>query len=353
MVSKVCPAIGIEAYGPVTNLKLVQLPLPALSQRDLLIRIQAIAFNPIDYLKRQYPICVHQDPSPSNPHVLGWDASGIVEEVGSEVKFYNKGDEVFFAGDASRPGCNAQFMVIDERIVGVKPKSLNWAEAAGLPLTALTVWEAIEEHMHVGFDKEKNKEKIILFVAGAGGVGSIGIQLAKMVFGLKVVATASRKDTVEFCKKMGADYVINHKNNLKQELEGIGLKGVDYVLNATKMTDVQLGELGEIVFPRGVIVAINFAAGEKFDLAKLFIKRINIAIELMFSRPLLKFDLEKQKEILDNVSKLIDEKKLVCTVTKIQPFNLENVKAGHSDCEKGTNIGKTALDNVQEYFNSH
>ena len=273
MVSKVCPAIGIEEYGPVTNLKLVKLSLPVLSQRDLLIRIQAIAFNPIDHIKRQYPICVHQDPSPSNPHVLGWDASGIVEEVGSEVKLYKKGDEVFFAGDPSRPGCNAQFMVIDERIVGVKPKSLNWAEAAGLPLTALTVWEAIEEQMHISLDKEKNKQKTILFVAGAGGVGSIGIQLAKTVFGLKVVATASRKDTVDFCKKMGADYVINHKNNLKQELENVGLKGVDY-------------------------------------------------------------------------------KKIVNTVTKVEPFSLENVKAGQNDCEKGTNIGKTALDKVQEYFSS-
>ena len=352
MVSKVCPAIGIEAYGPVTNLKLVQLPLPALSQRDLLIRIQAIAFNPIDYLKRQYPICVHQDPSPSNPHVLGWDASGIVEEVGSEVKFYKKGDEVFFAGDASRPGCNAQFMVIDERIVGVKPKSLNWAEAAGLPLTALTVWEALAEQMNISLDKEKNKHKTILFVAGAGGVGSIGIQLAKTVFGLTVVATASRKETVDFCKKMGADYVINHKNNLKQELENLGLKGVDYVLNGTALTEALFGDLAEITFPRGVIIAINLAPGAKYDLSKLFVKRITIGIEFMFSRAFLNYELEKQKEILDNVSKLIDDKKIVNTVTKVEPFSLENVKAGHNDCEKGTNIGKTALEKVQEYFSS-
>ena len=351
MVSKVISAIGIEEFGGVENLKLLKISLPPLGPRDILVKIQAIALNPIDYIKRKYPL-FSANPSVQNPQVLGWDASGIVEEVGSEVVFYKIGDEVIFAGDASKFGCNAPLMIIDERIVGNKPKTLNWAEAAAVPLTSLTVWESLEENMKIGFDKEVNKNKTILFVAGAGGVGSIGIQLAKVVFGLKVVATASRVESADFCKKMGADFIINHKNNLKSELESVGVKGVDYVLVGTGLSQALFDQLAEIINPMGVIVGINLA-GDKFDMFKVFAKRVSLSLEVMFSRALYKYDMEKQKQILDNVSKLLDEKKIVTTLTKTENFSLEKVKEGHIEMEKGTNIGKTVLVKVPEYFANH
>jgi len=351
MASKVCLAVGIEEYGGIENLKILKLNLPPLKPKDLLVRIQAIALNPVDAIKRKYPFLA-QAPSPENPQILGWDASGVVEEVGTETKFYKKGDEVFFAGDGSRPGCNAQFMVIDERIVGFKPKNLNWAESAALPLTSLTVWEALEENMKISLNKEQNKHKIILFMGGAGGIGSIGIQLAKVVFGLKVVASASRKESAEYCKKMGADYVINHKNNLKTELDAFGIHGIDYILHGAVLTDALFTQFVEISNPNGVICGINIGAGEKFDVMKGFMKRINLTVECMFSRPYLNYDLEKHKQILDNVSKLLEEKKIFTTLTKVENFNLESVKTSHIELEKGTNIGKTVLEKIQEYFKS-
>ena len=354
MVSKASSAIGIEQFGGVENLKFLQFQLPPLGPRDILIRIQAIALNPIDAIKRKFPLLAPHNPSIENPHVLGWDGSGIVEEIGFEASFYKKGDEVIFAGDATKHGCYAALMVIDERIVGIKPKTLNWAESAAVPLTSLTVWEALEENMHISLNKENNKDKIILFVGGAGGVGSIGIQLAKIVFGLKVVASASRPETVDWCKKMGADYVINHKNNLKSELDVAGVKGVDYILNCTALTDALIGQFAEIINPLGIICGIIAGPGEKFDMGNMiFAKRVSVTMELMFSRTLLKYDLEKQKKILDNVSKLLDEKKIVTTLTKVESFSLEKVKEGHVEIEKGTNIGKTVLDKVQEYFSKN
>ena len=351
MVSKASSAIGIEQFGGVENLKLLQFQLSSLGPRDLLIRIQAIAINPIDAIKRKFPFLASHHPSIENAHVLGWDGSGIVEEIGSEASFYKKGDEVIFAGDATKHGCYAALMVIDERIVGVKPKTLNWAESAAVPLTSLT---ALEENMHISLNKENNKGKTILFVGGAGGVGSIGIQLAKVVFGLKVVASASKPETMEWCKKMGADYVINHKNNLKSEIDVAGVKGVDYILNCTVLTDALVGQFAEIINPLGIICGIIAGPGEKFEMGNMiFAKRISITMELMFSRALLKYDLEKQKNILDNVSKLLDEKKIVTTLKKVKSFSLENVKEAHVEIEKGTNIGKTALDKVQEYFAKH
>lgn len=348
MVSRSFPAIGIEALGPTDNLKLITHVLPSLRPHDLLIRIQAVALNPIDSIKRNI-ILFGPAPTPENPLILGWDASGIVEEVGSEVSLYKKGDEVFFAGDASRPGCNAQFMAIDERIVGIKPKTLSWGEAAAVPLTGITVWESIEESMGVSLsNKESNKNKVILFIAGAGGIGSIGIQLAKIVFGLTVVATASRKESIEYCKKMGADYVINHKNNLKSELENVGLKGVDYILCGAFFNEAVYEQCAEILNTLGNIVVIT--PSEKIDVFKLFVKRGRISGETMFSRPLVGSDLEKQKKILDTISKMLDEKQIVSTLQKLDKFSLDNLKEEHKNLEKGTNIGKTVLDGVQEYF---
>lgn len=351
MVSKITQAVGIEAYGGVENLKLLKCPLPELRPHDLLVRIQAFAMNPLDSLKRNVPIFAIKPPSPENPMILGWDAAGVVEETGSEVTLYKKGDEVFFSGDPTRPGCNAQLMVVDERVVGCKPKTLSWAEAAAIPLTGLTAWEALEENMSISLNKEQNKDKTILFIAGAGGVGSIGIQLAKVVFGLKVVATASRQESVDFCKKMGADYVINHQKNLGDELKNIGLQGVDYILCGTPLKEALYDQLTNIINPLGVIVGVSLPAPvEKIDLSKIFPRRAKVSMQMMPSRILFNYNVQKHKEILDSMSKLLDEKKLFTTLTKVQDFSLEKLREEHISLEKSTNIGKSVMVKVQEFF---
>ncbi|MBC7698127.1 MAG: zinc-binding alcohol dehydrogenase family protein, partial [Bacteroidia bacterium] len=205
-------AVGLKKYLPIKDteslLDLV-LPTPKATGRDVLVNIHAIAVNPVDTKIRK-----PKDKIEPEPKILGWDAAGEVVEVGSEVTLFNVGDLVYYAGDVTRSGCNAEYQLMDERIVGHKPASLSFEEAAALPLTSVTAWEALFDRLGIAEETAKNKEKSILIIGGAGGVGSIAIQLASKVAGLKVITTASRPETIAWVKNLGADHVINHKEDL-------------------------------------------------------------------------------------------------------------------------------------------
>ena len=218
-------AIGVTELGPVTNLKNVTVARPTLQPHDVLVRVKAVSINQMDFKVRKAPFFQGNEFSEEKPLVMGYDASGIIEEIGSEVKNFKKGDEVVYSGDVMRYGTNAQFHAVDRHIIEPKPKNLNWAEAAAYPLVFATAWEGIVESMHIPEDKAANANRSILITSGASGVGSISIQIAKQVLGLKVIATASRPESQEFAKKMGADHVIDHSKDLKEQLDKLGFQG--------------------------------------------------------------------------------------------------------------------------------
>lgn len=346
MESKV-KAIGIEEPGDISKLKLVEIPLSTLGPRDLLIKVKAVSVNPVDYKKRMYGFWEPKPVSKENPIILGYDASGEVLEVGSQVKFYKKGDLVYYAGDVMRKGTNANIHIVDERIVGQKPKSLSHADASALPLTGLTAWEGLAENLGIPENFEANKNKHILIIAGAGGVGSIAIQLCKKVFGIKVIATASKPDSIKYCKDLGADYVINH-SDIKKQLDALGIKQVEFIFNCYDMTSKIIEEFAQVIAPLGKIVGISWNEG--IVLMPLFAKRATISMELMFSRSMLQYDIEAQKTILDRIAELIDKKAIISTVKVIKKFNLENLKEAHQISESGKAIGKIVLDGVDAFF---
>jgi len=241
--------------------------------------------------------------------IVGWDASGVVEAIGTEVTLFKPGDEVYFAGAVNRPGANAEYVCVDERIVGHKPKNLTFLQAAAEPLTVLTAWEAMVEGMHIPVPKDEhdhpNKAKSILVIAGAGGTGSIGVQIAKRIlkFGT-VVATASRAETIEYSKEMGADLIINHNEDLLTQLQAAGLKGVNYCYN-TVDADSNFENVQQAVLPLGAIANITIGK-QTIDVSKLFARRINFVWEMMFCRAIFDVEPEKQGHILNHFAGLYD-----------------------------------------------
>lgn len=306
----------------------VDLPVPSPSGHDLLVRVEAVSVNPVDYKQRQA--------GSATPRVLGWDASGTVEEVGGEVTLFKPGDAVYYAGDVTRPGCNSEFHLVDERIVGRKPKSLDFAQAAAIPLTAITAWESF-------FDRLKIKhDKAMLIIGGAGGVGSIGIQIAKQAK-LKVIATASRPETIAWCKALGADHTIDHRKPMRPQVEALGLKFVDYIANFNDV-DEHWAAMGDLVAPEGGIVLI---VGNKNPLVVDAVRAKSAAIcfELMFTRPRFKTpDMIEQHKLLGHVADWLDAGKLKGTLKQtLSPINAANLRKAHAQLESGTTIGKIVL----------
>jgi zinc-binding alcohol dehydrogenase family protein len=306
----------------------VDLPVPSPSGHDLLVRVEAVSVNPVDYKQRQA--------GSATPRVLGWDASGTVEKVGGEVTLFKPGDAVYYAGDVTRPGCNSEFHLVDERIVGRKPKSLDFAQAAAIPLTAITAWESF-------FDRLKIKhDKAMLIIGGAGGVGSIGIQIAKQAK-LKVIATASRPETIAWCKELGADHTVDHRKPLRPQVEALGLKFVDYIANFNDV-DEHWAAMGDLVAPEGGIVLI---VGNKNPLVVDAVRAKSAAIcfELMFTRPRFKTpDMIEQHKLLGHVADWLDAGKLKGTLKQtLSPINAANLRKAHAQLESGTTIGKLVL----------
>ena len=341
-------AIGIFQGGDLSNLKVFTHTPSEFRPRDLLVRIKSVALNPVDAKKRHGG---KTNISEANPLILGYDGCGIVEEIGPEVKFFKKGDEVYYAGDITRNGSNAQYQLIDERIVALKPKNLNWNEAVALPLVTLTAWECLIESIKIPKDPKFNNDKTILIISGAGGVGSIAIQICKVVLGLTVIATASRPETIDYCKGLGADFIIDYKGELKNNLEKIGVKTVNYVLNCSEMTLEYFNQMPNIVSPCG---AVGWITGLReplmINLVEFFVKRISLHPEFMFSRAMYNCEMEKQKGILDEMRELVEKNQIKTNMTVVKKFSLETLKEGHEGDESGKNIGKYVLEEVDKYF---
>jgi NADPH2:quinone reductase len=302
----------------------LDLPKPSPSGRDLLVKVEAISVNPVDYKQRKQA---------TTSRILGWDAAGTVEATGKEVTLFKPGDTVYYAGDVTRPGCNSEFHLVDERIVGRKPKTLDFAQAAAMPLTSITAWEAFFDRLKVQAGKR------ILIISGAGGVGSIGIQLAKNA-GLRVIATASRPESVAWVKALGADEVVNHKESLTAQIKD----PVDYIANFSGELDAYWNAMAELVAPQGALVAI-VGNTKPLPMDAVRAKSATVCWELMFTRPRFKTpDMIEQHRLLNKVAEWLDAGKLRGTLKEtLSPINGANLRKAHERLESGTMIGKLAL----------
>ncbi|AOD13761.1 zinc-binding alcohol dehydrogenase family protein [Xanthomonas fragariae] len=317
----------------------MDLPSPAApSGYDLLVRVEAIALNPVDTKVRA--------PKPQTldaPKILGYDAAGVIEAVGPEVTAFAVGDEVYYAGDIGRPGSNAQFQLVDARIAGCKPTSLSFAQAAALPLTTLTAWELLFQRMPFAFDGARNRGKHLLIIGGAGGVGSIAIQLARHA-GFTVIATASRPETIEWVRQMGAQHVVDHHQPLHPQLRALGMEMVDAALNLAD-TDRYWQQLGEILAPQGHVGLIVEPRGLLSIGDPYKSKCIGIHWELMFTRSRYATDdMVEQHRILNRAASLIDAGELRTTHTEtLSPINAQQLREAHRRLESGSTIGKLVL----------
>lgn len=274
--------------------------------------------------------------------VLGWDGVGTIAKVGDKASMFKIGDKVWMAGSIVRNGTNAEYIAIDERIIALAPKSISSAEAAAVPLVLLTAWEGIFEQLGIkAFDPE-NAGKTLLILPGAGGVGSLVTQIAKKICGLTVIATASRPESEAAVRSLGADYVVNHHNPLKEQLEANGLSGVDYIFNAHP-TDVNFVQYAEIINPLGAIVSIA-ETNEPLPMIKLFAKRVKFSWEFMFTRSMFGVDMIKQHQILENGANLVDSGLLKLPAVKVEKFSEEGLRKVHEMQETGKMIGKQVLE---------
>ncbi len=332
-------AIGFNTSLPITaanSLIEFEAPMPIAKEKNLLIKIAAIAVNPVDFKVRQNSA---KDQVLATPKIIGWDAVGTVVAIGDEVSLFKVGDEVYYAGDITKDGCNAEYQLVDERIVGKKPHTLSNEAAAAIPLTALTAWEILFDRLRIN---ERDKGKTILIIGGAGGVGSIAIQLAKKIAGLQVIATASRPETIAWCKKMGADIVVNHKD-LIEEVRHAGFQYVDFILDFVD-TGFYWEAMVELIKPQGHIASITGAASP-VALNKLKNKSASFSWEFMYTRSSFETDdMIEQHHILNRVAKLLDEGMLQTTLKETSDgLSAENLKKAHQQLENGTTIGKIVI----------
>ncbi|OJJ23114.1 Zn-dependent oxidoreductase [marine bacterium AO1-C] len=329
-------AIGYNQPGPINAAQALvefETEKPPLKSHDLLVEVRGISVNPVDVKVRA------NTPTKNGTKVIGYDAAGIVKEIGSQVSKFKVGDEVFYAGDITRPGTNAQFHAVDERIVGKKPTSLGFAEAAGLPLTSITAWELLFDSLNI--KEGEGRSETLLIIGGAGGVGSILIQLAKKLTGLTVIATASRAETVAWVKKMGADHVINHRESLVDQIKSLGITpGYVAALNGTEQ---HFPAIIELIKPRGHVAIIDDP--QTLDIRPGKAKALSFSWEFMFARPMHQTDdIEQQHQLLNRVSELIDKGVLVSTVTNnLGKLSVDTLKAAHEAQESGRVIGKNVL----------
>lgn len=333
-------AVALTRYLPISDpesLFNVELPDPTPTGRDLLVRVKAVSVNPVDTKVRS-----PKDKVEPAPRVIGWDAAGVVDATGPECSLFKPGDEVFYAGDITRPGSNSELQLVDERIVGKKPKTLGWADAAALPLTSLTAYEAF--HDRLGVDPNgKHQGRTLLIIGGAGGVGSIGIQLAK-VAGLRVIATASRPESEAFCKEQGADHVIDHRKPLGEGVAALGLQTVDYIANFVD-TAAYWDVMADLIRPQGLIVSI-VESKTPVNVTRLQGKSAGFVFELMFTRAMFKTeDMAEQHAILSRVAELVDEGRIKTTArANLGVINAENLRKAHAQLETGHTLGKVVLE---------
>lgn len=329
-------SLPIEAQDSLVEL---ELPQPECGPRDLLVNVRAVSVNPVDTKVRG---ARHQGSASDNtgkPRVLGWDAAGIVVGKGAAVTGFDVGDEVYYAGELDRSGSNAEYQAADERLVGRKPKSISFAEAAALPLTSITAWELLFDRFGV---REGESGGSLLVSGAAGGVGSILVQLASRLTELEVVATASRPETVGWVTQMGAHYVIDHTKPLAAQVNALGLPPMKYVASLTA-TARNFAQLVEVLAPQGKLGVIDDP--ETLDVVPLKRKAASLHWEFMFARSIWETpDMGEQGRLLNRVSELVDRGELRSTQTlTFSPINVENLKKAHALAESGKAIGKVTL----------
>ncbi|MCB5187758.1 zinc-binding alcohol dehydrogenase family protein [Methylobacillus caricis] len=335
-------AVALTHYLPIDHpdaLLDVDISTPAPGPHDLLVKVEAIAVNPVDTKVR-----APKDKVEAEPKVLGWDAVGTVVEIGSAVSLFKVGEAVYYAGDITRQGCNSEYQVVDERIVGHKPKTLSAAEAAALPLTAITAWESLFDRLKVEAPPNVKKPKAILIIGGAGGVGSIAIQLAAKVAGLHVIATASRPESAAWCRELGAHDIVDHSVDIVSQVKALNLEYVDYVLILNN-TDQHCPAAVRLVVPQGAICSI-VENNHLLDIAPLKNKSASFTWELMFTRAMYKTeDMIKQHYLLNEIARLADHGILRTTLAQtLTPINASNLKKAHAALESGRTIGKIVLE---------
>lgn len=312
---------------------LVDQPIPKPGGKDLLVRVVAAGMNPVDTKMR---VRSEKD------LVLGWDVFGYVEETGKEVAEFEVGDAVYYAGDITRPGCNSDYHLVDHRIAAHAPKNLSPEEAAAMPLTAITAWESLFDRLGLLPEADANSGKSIMIIGGAGGVGSAAIQLAHWA-GAKVFATASREETIEWCKTLGADVVLNHRNNIVDELNKAGTDSVDFIFCTTRM-ETHWNAMAECICPQGHVVFIDDPV-KVLDITVFKRKSVTLAWEFMFTRSMFQTqDIAQQGTLLSSVARLLDNGTLRTTLQEtVRGLSPENIKAMHIKQESGTMMGKQVL----------
>lgn len=315
----------------------IELDTPTPQARDLLIEVKAVSVNPVDTKIR-----AGASPEPGEWKVLGWDASGVVKAVGAHVQGFKIGDQVWYAGEITRPGTNSEYHLVDERLVGQKPKTLGFAEAAAMPLTSLTAWEMLFDRLEVE-RAIPGAANAILIVGGAGGVGSIAIQLLRALTDLTVIATASRPETQAWVEKLGAHAVIDHTQPLAAQVEALGLGAPGWVFSTTQ-SQLHQDEVVELMAPQGRYGLIDDPKGFVIDAFKR--KSLSVHWELMYTRSLFETpDMAEQGSILNRVAGLVDEGKIQTTLTEtLGTINAANLKKAHTLIESGRARGKVVLE---------
>lgn len=333
-------AVAFSQSLPIDHAEALQditLEVPEAKGRDLLVEIKAISVNPVDYKVRQ-----RMAPPEDEYKVLGWDAAGVIKAVGAEVENFKVGDKVYYAGDLTRPGSNAEYQLVDERIVGHMPRTITFAEAAALPLTTITAWELCFDRLNIPLQKEQSDQSILI-IGAAGGVGSIMVQLLRQLTGITVIGTASRETSVKWLAELGAHHIINHRDSLSTELDLIGQSQVDYVASLTNTAD-HYEEIIKCLKPQGKLGVIDDA--EHLDAMPLKIKSISLHWEFMFARSMFKTaDMIEQHYLLSAVADLIDQGAIKTTVAhQLGTINAKNLIKAHAMLEQQQAHGKIVLE---------
>jgi len=327
-------AVGYHAPGDASALDDIERPHPHPEVHDLVVEVRAISVNPVDT-----KVLGRAAPNGNEPGVLGFDAAGVVRTVGPAVTLFRPGDEVFYAGALNRPGSNAEFQAVDERLVGRKPANLSFAEAAAMPLTSLTAWELLFDRLKVS----RQSTGTLLVINGAGGVGSVLIQMARQLTGLTVVATASRPESIDWCKRMGAHHVIDHHRPLDEALKDTGIEQAEYVASLTG-SDEHLPAIAKLIAPQGHLALIDDP--KVFDIVPLKTKSITVSWELMFTRSLFQTpDMAAQHQALNEVASLLEAGTLKTTLQQhYGTISAANLRRAHELLRSGRSIGKVVLE---------
>ena len=332
-------AVGYRKSLPISDgksLEDVTLPDPVAGPRDLLVAVKAVSVNPVDTKVR-----MRAAPNPGDVKVLGWDAAGVVKAVGSAVTLFKPGDEVFYAGSIARPGTNSELHAVDEHIVGPKPRSLSFAQAAALPLTSITAWELLFDRLGL-IPGDMQRKGTLLVIGGAGGVGSIIIQLARKLTGLTVVATASRPESRDWVLALGAHHVADHSKPLAAEVRSLGIQHADFVASLTN-SEQHLTQIAEIIAPQGKFGIIDDP--KSFDILALKRKSVSIHWEFMFTRAVFETaDMIAQHQLLKKVAQMVDAGALRSTLSEeFGVINAANLRRAHALIESGRATGKIVL----------